>query len=195
MAVVFSSFQLLCRVRWHLVSVLVCWCFVVWHPPCIRHLGLVAFPAAGSSRASSSTASTTAAWSSLTSSGTKSSSGASRVRVCWQVGECSGVLVSRCLSLLAVLSLPSNIYVVHVSICRTDADRESWWMTGTPESLYFFVLFRSTTHGQIRLQKMAGDLQDPCFAGALVPEGLGCSHCLPLVADYWVCWFYWQCCS
>ena len=44
-------------------------------------------------------------------------------------------------------------------------------MTGTADSLYFFVLFRSSTHGQIRLQKMAGDLQDPCFAGALCAGG------------------------
>ena len=33
-------------------------------------------------------------------------------------------------------------------------------MTGTADQLYFFVLFRSTMHGQVRLQKMAGDLQD-----------------------------------
>ena len=31
-------------------------------------------------------------------------------------------------------------------------------MSGTMDCLYFFVLFRGTEHGQIRLQKMAGDL-------------------------------------
>ena len=36
-------------------------------------------------------------------------------------------------------------------------------MSGTKECLFFFVLFKSTVHGQIRLQKMAGDLQEHLY--------------------------------
>ena len=43
---------------------------------------------------------------------------------------------------------------------RNEPDSTSWWMTGTKEQMYFFVLHRSSVHGQVRLQKMAGDLQD-----------------------------------
>jgi len=36
----------------------------------------------------------------------------------------------------------------------------SWWMTGRRDSLHFYVLFRSSLRGVIKLQKMAGDLLD-----------------------------------
>ena len=45
-------------------------------------------------------------------------------------------------------------------LCRRDTDTTAWWMTGTRDQLYFYVLHRSTIHGQVKLQKMAGDLQD-----------------------------------
>lgn len=55
---------------------------------------------------------------------------------------------------------------------RNDADGTAWWMSGTAEQLYFFVLFRATEHGQIRLQKMAGDMRDSiisiCVASVIV---------------------------
>lgn len=34
-------------------------------------------------------------------------------------------------------------------------------MTGKPEALYFLVLFKASVRGQVRLQKMAGDLLEP----------------------------------
>ena len=49
---------------------------------------------------------------------------------------------------------------------RNEGDNISWWMTGRKDSLHFYVLFRSSLHGQIKLQKMAGDLLD-CLVLAL----------------------------
>ena len=34
-------------------------------------------------------------------------------------------------------------------------------MTGKSEALYFLVLFKASVRGQVRLQKMAGDLLEP----------------------------------
>ncbi len=42
---------------------------------------------------------------------------------------------------------------------RNDGDSVSWWMSGKPESLFFFVLYRGTQHGTVQLVKVAGDLQ------------------------------------
>ena len=39
----------------------------------------------------------------------------------------------------------------------------SWWMTGKQEALFFLVLFKASVHGQVRLQKMAGDLLEPTW--------------------------------
>ena len=38
---------------------------------------------------------------------------------------------------------------------------QSWFMTGKADALFFLVLFKSSVHGQVRLQKMAGDLLEP----------------------------------
>jgi len=43
-------------------------------------------------------------------------------------------------------------------------------MTGTKDQLYFYVLHRSTIHGQVRLQKMAGDLRDHMCCVVLVVQ-------------------------
>ena len=55
----------------------------------------------------------------------------------------------------------SLIVITHLILAyvrRSPSDGAAWWMSGTADCLYFFVLFRGTEHGQIRLQKMAGDL-------------------------------------
>lgn len=36
--------------------------------------------------------------------------------------------------------------------------QQSWWITGRAQSCYFLVLFKASVHGQVKLQKMAGDL-------------------------------------
>lgn len=53
----------------------------------------------------------------------------------------------------------SQPLLIHVLSRRPD-DTRSWWITGTEDSLYFYVLYKSSIGGQVRLQKMAGDLQD-----------------------------------
>ena len=45
-------------------------------------------------------------------------------------------------------------------VARSEDDQTAWWMTGMKDQIYFYVLYKSTMHGQVRLQKMAGDLQD-----------------------------------
>ena len=58
-------------------------------------------------------------------------------------------------------------------LVRNDDDTTSWWMTGRTECLYFLVLFKSSVNGQVRLQKMAGDLQECVVFGVVMLLGLG----------------------
>lgn len=46
-------------------------------------------------------------------------------------------------------------------LARHHEDAQSWFMTGKADSLFFLVLFKASVHGQVRLQKMAGDLMEP----------------------------------
>ena len=36
----------------------------------------------------------------------------------------------------------------------------AWWITGTRDQLFFYVLQRTTMHGEVRLHKLNGELQD-----------------------------------
>ena len=47
-------------------------------------------------------------------------------------------------------------------------------MTGTKDQLYFYVLHRATIHGQVRLQKMAGDLRDRMCCVVFVLRQIPC---------------------
>lgn len=53
-------------------------------------------------------------------------------------------------------------------VARHDTDMMSWWMTGRREALFFLVLFKSSVHGQVRLQKMAGDMLEPMWHSGTV---------------------------
>ena len=66
--------------------------------------------------------------------------------------------------------------------CRNSADPTAWWMSGTADSLYFFVLFRSTVHGDIRLQKMAGDLLDSIISKQCIYHHSHRSHFFSSIA-------------
>ena len=48
-------------------------------------------------------------------------------------------------------------------LARRDEDMVSWWITGTREQLYFYVLYKSSIHGAVRLQKMAGDMLERTY--------------------------------
>jgi hypothetical protein len=68
-------------------------------------------------------------------------------------------------------------------------------MSGTAEQLYFFVLFRATEHGQIRLQKMAGDMRDSIdnyFYLCSIGHSLSSAFCICFVVSSpvhdWFCW-------
>lgn len=43
---------------------------------------------------------------------------------------------------------------------RTDDLMEAWWMTGSKNSLFWFVLAKGSAHGEPRLLKVAGTLKD-----------------------------------
>ena len=66
----------------------------------------------------------------------------------------------------AVHSIHHEMSIITLGCClaRRDTDTVSWWMTGKKECLYFLILFKSTIHGQVRLQKMAGDMQEERMA-------------------------------
>ena len=80
-------------------------------------------------------------------------------------------------------------------------DGTSWWMSGTRNCLFFFVLFRGTVHGSTRLQKMAGDLKEHiCVVPSIARPGVArrvvefVSPCLPFLVS-WVCSPGCCCCS
>ena len=68
------------------------------------------------------------------------------------------------------------VFVLHLTqlLChwpllqREDSSMQSWWITGKKQCCDFYILFKSSIRGQVKLQKMAGDLMDRiCSMGVL----------------------------
>ena len=36
----------------------------------------------------------------------------------------------------------------------------SWWVTGKKSSFFFFMVYKNTLHGDIKLKKIAGEYKD-----------------------------------
>ena len=51
-------------------------------------------------------------------------------------------------------------------LARNESDMVSWWVTGKKSSFFFFMVYKNTLHGDIKLKKIAGEYKD-------LPKGCG----------------------
>ncbi len=53
---------------------------------------------------------------------------------------------------------------------RSDGDAESYWMSGHPSALFFWVLQRHALHGEPELRKVAGEYQARVSASVIARQ-------------------------